>query len=200
MKALTQHKKITGLFFLIAFMIMLSMAFFQCYKTTHDLLWAADPDFDRDIAFVRGTLDGHFGKDPNYKGEYLWYNPLLFSVETVIVKMTSLQPNVVAVRAGAYLNLLGPVAFSQWLYRFLVMRSRWHHCFLFYSLLRAICWAGALPPILHGFTLCVSPNLFFTSILFYAIKHFQHKNIFGSFYSGLPSAFVFLGTRHLRSS
>ena len=90
---------------------MLSMAFYQCYKTTHDLHWAPDPDFDRDIAFVRGTLDGNFGKDPNYKGEYLWYNPLLFSIETAIVKISSLPPNVVAVRAGAYLNLLAPVTF-----------------------------------------------------------------------------------------
>ncbi len=111
MKALAPHRKANNRFFLLAFIVMLSMAFFQCFKTTHDLYWAADPDFDRDISFVRGTLDGDFGKDPNYKGGYLWYNPLLFSVESAIVKITSLPPNVVAVRAGAYLNLLGPVAF-----------------------------------------------------------------------------------------
>lgn len=90
---------------------MLAMAFYQCYKTTHDLNWPCDTDFDRDVAFVRGTLDGHFGKDPNYVGEYLWYNPLVFSIETVIVKISSLPPEIVAAHAGTYLNLLAPVAF-----------------------------------------------------------------------------------------
>jgi len=105
------QKKPDKIFFLAAFVIMLSIAFFQCYKSTRDLNWAPDPDFDRDIAFVRGALEGHYGKDPNYAGEYIWYNPLLFSIEAVIVKTSSLPPHLVAVRAGAYLNVLGPIAF-----------------------------------------------------------------------------------------
>src|SRR5258707_814742 len=68
--------------FILAFTLMLLLAFVQGFRTTHDLHWAADADFDRDISYVQGTLDGHFGMDPSYAGEYLWYNPLLFSVET----------------------------------------------------------------------------------------------------------------------
>jgi hypothetical protein len=91
--------------------IMLLMAFAQGYKTTHDLHWAYDIDFDRDMSFIQGTLDGHFGKDPSYLGEYLWYSPLLFSIETIIVKTTGLPPNIVVTRAGIYLNCLAPVTF-----------------------------------------------------------------------------------------
>ena len=97
--------------FFATFILLIAIAFIQCYKTTSDLYWAFDPDFDRDIAFVQGTLDGNFGKDPNYIGEYLWYNPLLFSIETVIVKITHLPVNIIVARAGAYLNLLCPIFF-----------------------------------------------------------------------------------------
>lgn len=90
---------------------MLLLAFSRGVTTTRDLHWAADADFDRDISYVQGTLDGHFGDDPSYAGEYLWYNPLLFSVETLLVKATGLPINDVVTRAGAYLNLLGPAAF-----------------------------------------------------------------------------------------
>jgi hypothetical protein len=94
-----------------AFAIMLTMAFVQSYKTTQDLRWASEPDFDRDISFVQGTLDGHYGKDPSYRDAYMWYNPLLFSIETAIVKISGAAPNIVVTRAGAYLNLLAPIAF-----------------------------------------------------------------------------------------
>src|SRR5579871_472739 len=111
MASIAPPKKANKIFFIAAFAIMLSMAFYQCYQTTHDLQWASDPDFDRDIGFVQGTLNGHYGADPNYKGEYLWYNPLLFSVEAMIAKASSLPLNIVVTRAGAYINILAPVCF-----------------------------------------------------------------------------------------
>jgi hypothetical protein len=96
---------------IVAFLLMLGLALFQGYRTTHDLSWAADVDFDRDISYVQGTLDGHYGMDPSYAGEYLWYNPLLFSVETGLVRITGLPVNIIVTRAGAWLNLLGPIFF-----------------------------------------------------------------------------------------
>lgn len=95
----------------ITFLILLAIAFFQCFRTTHDLFWAFDVDFDRDMSYVQSTLEGYYGKDPSYLHEYLWYNPLLFLVETGIVKLTGLPVNIVLVRAGTYLNLLGPIFF-----------------------------------------------------------------------------------------
>lgn len=97
--------------FIAASIALLALAFFQCYRITHDLHWAYDTDFDRDMAFIRNSLEGNYGKDPNYIGEYLWYNPLLFSIETFIVKTTGLPINVVIARAGIYFNILGPIAF-----------------------------------------------------------------------------------------
>ncbi|MBS1668070.1 MAG: hypothetical protein JST58_11895 [Bacteroidetes bacterium] len=108
MPTLTKSNKAV---FVAAAIILLLMAFVQCYKTTHDLHFAFDVDFDRDIGFARGTMNGHYGEDPNYKGEYLWYNPMLFTIEAAISKWTSTPINVVVVRAGAYLNLLGPICF-----------------------------------------------------------------------------------------
>ncbi|GGB20764.1 hypothetical protein [Puia dinghuensis] len=95
----------------IVFVVLLGIAFFQCFRTTFDLFWAFDVDFDRDMSYVQATLDGAYGKDPSYLHEYLWYNPLLFLIETGLVKLTGLPVNVVLVRAGAYLNLLGPICF-----------------------------------------------------------------------------------------
>ena len=51
----------------------MAIAFFQVFRTTHDLLWAFDVDFDRDMSYVQATLDGAYGRDPSYLHEYLWY-------------------------------------------------------------------------------------------------------------------------------
>ncbi|HXB09353.1 MAG TPA: hypothetical protein VNW04_19645, partial [Puia sp.] len=95
----------------ISFLILLAIAVFQCFRTTHDLLWPFDVDFDRDMSFVQGTLDGAYGKDPSYLHEWLWYSPFLFLIETGLVKLTGLPVSVVLVRAGAWLNILGPLFF-----------------------------------------------------------------------------------------
>jgi hypothetical protein len=107
---------------LTASFAMLVMAFVQCLRTMHGLVWPYDTDFDRDIAFVRGTLDGHFGRDPTYLGQYLWYNPLLFSLEALLVKITGLPTNVVIIRFGLYLNLLGPLTFFWMTWRLFDLR------------------------------------------------------------------------------
>ncbi|SEN08220.1 hypothetical protein SAMN05192574_102397 [Mucilaginibacter gossypiicola] len=97
--------------YIFAGIILLTIAFIQCYKTIHDLHWAFEPDFDRDIGYISNTLDGRFGSDPNIAGQYMWYNPLLYLSETAIVYITGLPVNIVVARAGAFLNLLGPVFF-----------------------------------------------------------------------------------------
>jgi hypothetical protein len=95
----------------LACIVMILAAVVQCYRTVHDLHWASEPDFDRDIAYIHTTLNGHYGEDANYAGQYMWYNPLLFLSETLLVKLTGLPINVVVARAGALLNVLSPIAF-----------------------------------------------------------------------------------------
>lgn len=101
---------------------MLIVAFVQSFWTMHDLYWAYDTDFDRDIAFVRNSLDGHFGQDPTYQDNYLWYNPFLFSIEALLVKLTGLPINIIVTRAGVYLNLLGPLTFFAMAWRLFNLR------------------------------------------------------------------------------
>ncbi|HTQ27537.1 MAG TPA: hypothetical protein VMI35_05385 [Puia sp.] len=108
----------TNRFFLIVCLIMLIMAFVRCYLTTYDLFWASESDFDRDISFVQTILDGHYGQDPNMLGAYNWYNPLLFFIEALIVKISGLPIHVVLVRAGAFLNIFGPLCFVAMMRRF----------------------------------------------------------------------------------
>jgi len=129
----------------IACIVMIAAALVQCYRTIHDLHWASEPDFDRDIAYIRTALSGHYGQDANYAGEYMWYNPLLFLSETLIVKLTGLPINVVVARAGAFLNILGPVFF------FLMVAKLFDYkaalaallSFLFLAAGNLPCWGGA---------------------------------------------------------
>ena len=63
------------------------------------------------MAYVQQTLYGRFGKDPNYPGEFLWYNPLMSLLQTAVIKISGLPINIVMVRLGSYMNLLAPLSF-----------------------------------------------------------------------------------------
>ncbi|MFI5151880.1 MAG: hypothetical protein ACHQET_01020 [Chitinophagales bacterium] len=110
MRRLREWPKLTEPELIIASAILLILAFIQCYLCTHDLFWAYGPDYDRDIGLIQSSLEGHYGKDPNFAGEYIWYNPLIYSIETIVVKITDLPISVVVTRIGTYLNLLSPIA------------------------------------------------------------------------------------------
>jgi hypothetical protein len=97
--------------YIIACALMLLVAFVQCFITIHDLHWASEPDFDRDIAYIHATLSGHYGQDPNMLGQYMWYNPIIFLMETASVKLTGAPINIVVARCGAFINLINPIVF-----------------------------------------------------------------------------------------
>ncbi len=127
-----------------ACIIMILVAFVQCYRTIHDLHWGSEPDFDRDIAYIRTTLNGHFGLDANYAGQYMWYNPLLFLSEWLIVKLTGLPINIVVVRSGAFLNVLGPITFFIMVLKLFDFKTALAALlsFLFLALGSLPCWGG----------------------------------------------------------
>jgi len=75
--------------FIAAIILMVLAAFYSCYRTTSDLHWFYDTDFYRDMSYVQGALMGIWQRS-NYAGAYLWYNPMLSSIETLIVKITGL--------------------------------------------------------------------------------------------------------------
>ena len=80
-------------------------------RTTFDLDWPFDPDHLRDIAHAQTIRDGAWLQDPFYQSEWVWYNPLLPGVIAGISYLTDLPVNIVAARAGAYLNIAAPLTF-----------------------------------------------------------------------------------------
>ncbi|MEP7168224.1 MAG: hypothetical protein ABI855_02530 [Bacteroidota bacterium] len=145
MSILQQEQSSIKIWQLATIIVLLLIAFVQCFMNTHDLLWAYDYDFDRDMAFIQGTLDGKFGEDPNYANEHLWYNPLLFLTETAIVKITGLPANIVLARGGTYFNFLGPIAFCFMLWHFYKLNTVLASLtsFLFLSTGNLLGWSSA---------------------------------------------------------
>ena len=76
---------------------------------TRTLDWPDDPDFFRDIALAQSFADGHLLDDPFYRGESIWYNPLVPGLVAGLSKITDSPVPTVYTRAGAYLNILAPV-------------------------------------------------------------------------------------------
>ena len=95
----------------LAFVLLCGIAFIYGIHTTGDLHWPYDVDQDRDAGMAQSILDGHYGEDHVYRGETIWYNPLVSIVVAVLSHLTKLPPPQIVTQAGAYLNLLGPVAF-----------------------------------------------------------------------------------------
>ncbi|MEO8151128.1 MAG: hypothetical protein ABI723_26085 [Bacteroidia bacterium] len=98
------------LYWLLLF-VFLGAAFVQGYNAVKDLNWGYDYDSNRDMAFANSMLDNEYGEDPSYLNEYIWYNPLVTVIESAIVKCSNFPLNIVISRAGAFLNLLAPLAF-----------------------------------------------------------------------------------------
>ena len=68
-------------------------------------------DHFRDIALAQTVRDGAPLSDQYYRGEWLWYNPLLPWTLALGSAMTNTTLEVFHVRAGPWLNLFGPLAF-----------------------------------------------------------------------------------------
>ena len=80
-------------------------------KTTNDLKWPYSLDHFRDIAQTQVILDGDYGKDPYYLNEYVWYNPGLHFVMSVVFQFLNIPLPELTAKLGAYLNILAPLAF-----------------------------------------------------------------------------------------
>jgi hypothetical protein len=179
--------------YLLAFFIMLAAAFIQCYKTIHDLHWAYEPDFDRDIAYIRTTLDGHYGQDPNYVGQYMWYNPMLFIFESIVVKITGLPINIVVARAGAFINIISPVAFFIMAVKLFDYRVALASVLCYFFLVNGNlpCWGGATySPWLVSDTF--SQFLFYITLIF-CYKAFKEQKIYWFIILGASLGITFLG-------
>jgi len=79
--------------------------------TVAGLTWPYDGDHFRDIAQAQATLNGHPLSDPFYRGEWVWYNPLVPWLVALVSLATRATAPLVHVQGGPWLNLLGPIAF-----------------------------------------------------------------------------------------
>lgn len=91
--------------------LLIAVAFARGVAVTYDLDWPNDPDLYRDIAQAQTILDGSAIADPHYLGETIWYSPLVPGLIAGLQRLTGGTLHVIETRAGAYLNVLGPVAF-----------------------------------------------------------------------------------------
>ncbi len=84
---------------------------------TAPLDWPGDIDLLRDIAQAETFAAGGWGRDPFYRGERAWYNPLVPGLVALASRALDVPVHRVYVRAGAVLNLLAPLCLSVLVWR-----------------------------------------------------------------------------------
>lgn len=97
--------------YIILVTILILVAFMRNIASVRGLYYGYDQDSDRDLGNVMNLIGGNFLNDPSYVGEYIWYNPLIFWVEGVFVKLTGLPAITLVTQIGAFLNILSPILF-----------------------------------------------------------------------------------------
>jgi hypothetical protein len=90
---------------------LIVLALVVALRTTRDLPGAFDPDHFRDIAQAQTARDGHAFTDPYYRGEWIWYNPLLAWTLAAGSAVTHTTVENFHIHKGLWLNLLGPMLF-----------------------------------------------------------------------------------------
>jgi hypothetical protein len=98
--------------FWAAVAILCAPALYFGVRGTRNLDWPDDPDLFRESALAQSFADGHLLSDPYYLGEWVWYPPLVPGVVATLSKITGAPVLTVYARAGAYLDMLGPILFA----------------------------------------------------------------------------------------
>lgn len=80
-------------------------------ETVRGLEWPYDGDHYRDIAQAQRARDGHPLSDPHYRGEWIWYNPLVPWTVGAGSAIFGFTPSKFHVQSGPWLNLIAPGAF-----------------------------------------------------------------------------------------
>jgi hypothetical protein len=184
MVALKNTKTLSRLLYGALFLFMLLIAFLEAHKATADLNWYCAGDFSRDLAFAQGYLSEGFGMDPNFQGQYIWYNPLLTTIEALISRWTAQPLNIVLSRAGTYLNLLCPITFFLMMLR-ITDRKKAIAGVASYIFLAS----GMLPPFYTAtYSAWAFPNCFIQFIFFLNIIF-----VYQAFQTGRLKWFLILG-------
>jgi hypothetical protein len=90
---------------------MLVLAFVESRALTRDLEWPAVDIQYRETATAQTLLDEGAGRDPAYRGESLWYNPLSGWIAALASHVTGRPLREVVPRIGPFVNLVAPIGF-----------------------------------------------------------------------------------------
>jgi hypothetical protein len=177
----------------LTLLALCAVAAFHGIRATGDLNWPYDVDQYREMGLAQTILDHQYGADHLYRGESIWYNPLVSIIIAAVSRLTHLPLALVTARLGPYLNLIAPIAFYV-LVAYLF--GRWiaiaaTAAFLFAPIGNAVSWAAAT----------YSPWIFgenFTQALFYFtlaahFKALETKNWRWYFATGILLGLTFLG-------
>jgi hypothetical protein len=109
------RRRLTKSFVLIlpelALAALIVVAVLLAREATNLIEWPHDPDLYRDIASAQKFLDCHCLADPLYRGETIWYNPLVPALVALISAVSRVPVHVLYVRLGPLLNVLPVVGF-----------------------------------------------------------------------------------------
>jgi hypothetical protein len=89
----------------------LLLAFRLAAGATALLRWPYDADLFRDISAAQRLLDCRCLADPFYRGETIWYNPLVPGLVAFVSAVSNSPVHLLYTRLGPFLNLLAPLAF-----------------------------------------------------------------------------------------
>lgn len=173
-------------------LFMLVLAVVPAVDAVRGLEWGPTTDFYRDGSFVHSILDGRFGQDPQFKGEHLWYTPLIFGMEALLARLTGLPVQTVLVQAGPWLNLLAPVCFfiMAWYFRGPVAAVAATAIYLFFLVGDEPAWAV---PTYTPWLIPISfVQAFFYLGLIVLHRAFQSGTLFSALALGAVTGLIFL--------
>lgn len=127
-----------------------------------------DGDLQRNLSQAQSILDGAPLADPNYLGETIWYNPLVPGLIAFISKLSGTPPDIVNLRAGAFLNILTPVCFFFLLLIAFDAGTAAASVFAVLFIITAglpVYFTGTYSPIMYS--LHLAPAFFFIGLAFY---------------------------------
>lgn len=92
-------------------LLLIALCGWQGWRSVSDLPWPFFHDAWRDIGVAQSILEGQYPNDPILRGETHWYNPGTGAVVAAISRVSGVPPHRVDACAGAFVNLLVPLAF-----------------------------------------------------------------------------------------
>jgi len=161
-------------------------------KTSSTARRTFDGDLQRNLSQAQSILDGAPLADPNYLGEKIWYNPLVPGLAALISKVSGAPPDIVNLRAGAFLNILTPVCFFVLLLIAFDAVTAAASVFAMLFIITAglpVYFTGTYSPIMYS--LHLAPAFFFIGLAFY-IKAVETAGLKWHLLTGLFLGLTFL--------